>query len=504
MPSSLDLKSGAPNWTTLQDTAVDDTFRLQSFLGADENSASYSAKPLHEPDLNAVIRLYAAPNEEAAQKQIQLWQQAKTFDHPSLIRVLGAGHVTNGQHSLIYVALEPADERLESVLRERPLDANEAGEILKSLSGALQYLHERNLVHGVLSPEQVFAVGDRIKISTENMRAADAPNAALFTHARYLAPESAEANNSVAADTWCLGATVYETLTQEAPNSENTKLLSLPDPLKTIVERLLDPDPQTRGTLAEINTIQKGEAAAPENEQPIVESVLPAKEEEQQESEPEPVKPKMEPIVMPQTRAAELPKTLHPVKASSKPIPLAVYGLGIILVLSALIWLLYPKTSLRKEATAPTQPVTAAQQKIVPPVEEKKQPAVNANPAVPETDQALAKKSPGVRAHDKSTSAPVRSTALAIQNSGIAENGTVWRVIVYTYNRREDAQNKADQINKKHPQLKAEEFTPKDQNGPYLVALGGSSMNRDAAKKFRQTAIQSGMPRDSYVQNYTH
>jgi hypothetical protein len=29
-------------------------------------------------------------------------------------------------------------------------------------------------------------------------------------------------------------------------------------------------------------------------------------------------------------------------------------------------------------------------------------------------------------------------------------------------------------------------------------------MTRDQAKRFRQTALGAGMPRDSYLQNFTH
>ena len=38
---------------------------------------------------------------------------------------------------------------------------------------------------------------------------------------------------------------------------------------------------------------------------------------------------------------------------------------------------------------------------------------------------------------------------------------------------------------------------------PYMVVVGGS-MSRDQAKSFRQIAVNSGMPRDAYLQNFTH
>jgi eukaryotic-like serine/threonine-protein kinase len=515
MASFIDLKSGTPNWTALQNTAVDDAFRLQSFLGADANSASYSAKPLHEPGLNAVIRLYVTPDGETAEKQVALWQQAKAFDHPNLIRVLGAGHVTEDPDSLIYVALEPADERLEGVLRERPLDAAEAEEILKSLAAALGYCHERGLVHGVLSTEQVFAVGEQIKISTENLHPMDT-DALVFTSARYLAPESTESNRMIASDIWCLGATLYESLTQMAPDEAKTKLHGFPEPLKTVIGKALDPDPRMRPALSDIEGLVKGNTAPPEPEKTVATTLeFPAPvaqpESSQPETElfnaPEPPKTRVEPIVMPQARTPEPPKTLYPVKNSALPIPLWAYGLGLVVILLALIWLFSPKSSpASKQNSAPAaKPVPAAQQKVITPSGEVHPPAGNS--AATPAPEIMPKKSPGVRATGKAakTSSPSAApqTQTSAQSNSASPNGNVWRVIVYTYLRREDAQRKADEINEQHSKLKAEVFAPKGDSSPYLITVGGS-MDRDAAKQFRQTAVQSGLPRDSYIQNFNH
>ncbi|MBV9267673.1 MAG: SPOR domain-containing protein [Acidobacteriaceae bacterium] len=78
----------------------------------------------------------------------------------------------------------------------------------------------------------------------------------------------------------------------------------------------------------------------------------------------------------------------------------------------------------------------------------------------------------------------------------------IWRVVAYTYHREADARKKAELINSKHPELKAEAFSP-GASKPYLVVLGGS-MTRDEAAKMRQTARAKGMPWDTYIQNYNH
>ncbi len=82
-----------------------------------------------------------------------------------------------------------------------------------------------------------------------------------------------------------------------------------------------------------------------------------------------------------------------------------------------------------------------------------------------------------------------------------AASGAVWRVVVYTFSKPADAQKRAHTINAKHPRLAAQVFSPNGQTGPYLVTLGGR-MSREDAARWRSRAIGSGMPRDSYIQNY--
>jgi hypothetical protein len=72
---------------------------------------------------------------------------------------------------------------------------------------------------------------------------------------------------------------------------------------------------------------------------------------------------------------------------------------------------------------------------------------------------------------------------------------------VYTYNRREDAEGMAQEINRRHPQLKAAAYTPSG-NAPFLVVLGGAT-DRDSANRMRQLAVRSGMPKDTYTQNFS-
>lgn len=77
---------------------------------------------------------------------------------------------------------------------------------------------------------------------------------------------------------------------------------------------------------------------------------------------------------------------------------------------------------------------------------------------------------------------------------------TQWRVVAYTYNHEDQAQDKVAQIISKHSGLNPEVFAPKG-HAPYLVTVGGG-MNRDDALAFRRKARAEGLPRDTYAQNF--
>lgn len=78
----------------------------------------------------------------------------------------------------------------------------------------------------------------------------------------------------------------------------------------------------------------------------------------------------------------------------------------------------------------------------------------------------------------------------------------MWRVIAFTYRSRDIATKKAEQINNRWPDLRAEVFAPKAPGGYYLVALG-DGMKRDEATRLQRKARSLGLPRDTYVQNYS-
>ena len=100
--------------------------------------------------------------------------------------------------------------------------------------------------------------------------------------------------------------------------------------------------------------------------------------------------------------------------------------------------------------------------------------------------------------------APTRPIPATVQPPASAPHGdAVWRVVAYTYNRYKDAEKKARTINARYPGLHATVFTPKGKDRrPYFVALGGR-MTHAEALNLRHVAQAKGLPRDTFVRNYS-
>jgi hypothetical protein len=78
----------------------------------------------------------------------------------------------------------------------------------------------------------------------------------------------------------------------------------------------------------------------------------------------------------------------------------------------------------------------------------------------------------------------------------------VWRVIAFTYGSHDQAAGKAKQVNGRWPELHATVLAAKDKRGLFLVALGGA-MQKDDATRLQRKARSLGLPKDTYVQNFS-
>ncbi len=227
-------------WKQLEGQLAGGEFRLGECLGGSETSSVFRTE-----SPGVAIKIVLA-GEGEAQLLLERWKLAAGLSHPNLIRLFRMGHGRLNNLEFAFLAMEFAEENLAQVLTERPLTAEEIREMLGPALDALAYIHEQGFVHGRLTPANILASGDQLKLSSDS-----------------LLPIEEERENP-ANDVWSLGLTVIEALTQRREDAPE----NLPEPFLDIARHCLERDPAKRWTVAEIQTRLKGPAGEPDRSGP--------------------------------------------------------------------------------------------------------------------------------------------------------------------------------------------------------------------------------------------
>ncbi len=194
-------------------------FILEQWLGGDESAAFFKTAPAPDGRL-AVVKLVPEASVDG-KAQLDLWHRTRQLRHSNLLELIDCGRADLGGEIVLYAVFESPDDTLASALTQAPLTKQEAREVLDSVLDALRYLHAQGLAIGVLDPDHILAVGERIKLSTDSLREAADPAA------------SAE-------DIRALGLLWTQALMPASPYSAE------------IAPHAADPNSDTRWTLAEI------------------------------------------------------------------------------------------------------------------------------------------------------------------------------------------------------------------------------------------------------------
>jgi hypothetical protein len=441
-------------WNDLEGATLG-RYWLKVCLTSSADDAWYSIRYDTTRDAAVRVRHAAAPDAGA---QLDLWRKATELEHPSLVRMLDAGRAEAEGDEYIYCVCEYPDDFVAGVLAERPLSAAEAREVLDATLSALTYLHERGLVHGAVGSGHIMAFGDTIKLPSDTVR------------------EAGE-GEPVSSDLRAVGVLLHELLTREVPRADaKTDFGYLPEPFRSIVRNTLKPEgerwtitdirahlnPPKPVVVTEANTAPKPEVVA----EPVAAAAVDAPRVETPRPTLPPPRPRTEPPV---DRGFPL-----------KWIPVA--GLAAAAVLGAFV--------LRNPGGEPTPAPATTPAPVSRPAPVNKPvnpPAVTPQPAKPSPLPP-----PNTRADRAGTPDARPSTSAAI-----------WRVIAYTYNGRTNAEKKAKALNEKRAGWRAEVFAPKGDRAPYFVSLGGR-MTLTEAEKVQREARAKGLPRDTFVRNFSN
>jgi TonB family protein len=255
------------DWKQWEGQIVNGTFPLRQYLGGSEHSAVFlTERRVRGESQRAAIKLIPA-NPATAEIQLSRWEAAAKLSHPHLLRLFETGSCQLDKVVLLYVLMEYAEDNLAQVLPHRALTPEEVRDLLGPALDALTYIHGKSLVHSRLKPSNVMAAQDQLKLSSDSLlRSGDASGRA-GPPSVYDAPEFASGNILPASDTWSLGMTLMEALTQRLPACEGIAEPlpeTVPAPFMGIAHCCLRRDPQRRCTVADIAArLQSTAPAAP-------------------------------------------------------------------------------------------------------------------------------------------------------------------------------------------------------------------------------------------------
>ena len=237
---------------------ADGRFPLRKLLGVAQNSAVFLTNVApdrpSDPPLDAAIKLIPE-DPQRSEEQLARWRQAAALAHPGLLKILHSGRCTIDGSPCLYLVTELADEDLGQLLPQRALTSDEARGMLAPVLAALDFLHEKGLVHAGLKPSNIHATGDNVKLSTDRILPAGESSAAWPLAAPFAPPESLL---FPASDIWSLGAALCETLTQRLPERQPSGAMlapSLTAPFDEIVRRALIDDATERISLDEVRAL---------------------------------------------------------------------------------------------------------------------------------------------------------------------------------------------------------------------------------------------------------
>ena len=207
-------------WKKWEGQVVNGEFPLRQYLGGSDHSAVFlTERAGHEPQQVAIKLILA--NAENPELQLSWWELAAKLSHPNLLRLFQRGRCQVEDTELFFAVMEYAEESLAQIIPYRPLTPAEARDTFQPLLDALAYIHAKGFVHGHIKPANIMAVGDQIKLSSDELCGAGESGRVLGTPDIHVAPEIVDGGGmSPASDVWSLGLTLVEALTQRMPISE--------------------------------------------------------------------------------------------------------------------------------------------------------------------------------------------------------------------------------------------------------------------------------------------
>jgi hypothetical protein len=450
-------------WTDYEGVTIDGAFPLKKLLLPEGRSAFFSTTNARGDQ--AFLRLIECHFDE--EEILARWRSVEALGHPNFLKLERYGQLVIDGGTVVYAAFEKVDASLADVLARGRLGIPDTFQLAASLLSALDMLHIHGFVHEHVEARNVFAVGDVVKLRGDCIREA---------------PEDELGVDAKRRDVHDCAVLLLQALTQgKALGSGGSEV---PAPFGQIVRNGLS----GAWGLAEMNAALAAGRPLRSTFAAAVSSIRAAVPQADAAVEAR--------LLVPPKPAPKEPRSAAPGRAETRPGVAAYSAARPRLRAENIVREISLRTSLRMRWAG-----AAALLAVL---------ALLAGWLFAREDRGHGNSAGGAAIASGATPArvaPMRASASAAaaikprpdsdRSAGIRAQ---WRVIVYTYNRREEAQKKSAAITQQHPDLRPEVFTPNGR-APYLVAIGGA-MDKDAAFTLVRQSRSSGLPRDTYAQNY--
>lgn len=235
-------------WDQLKHASQKLGIELRELLFSDPKEAVFradytrGAEGVREVDVRLFLEDGRHPGE-----RVNRFLEAKYFEHSHLLRYWEAGTLQSDERAVTYAVTERAD-----TLTAGSLGAEEGIGFAEHLIAGLGYLHERDLVYCILSPQTVVPVGSDWKLSDfSQLRIADTDTTdevrSLPETCDTCPPEAVEGMISPSWDVWSFGQTLRKVLTGYKAN--------MPDSYRAIFLACLNINPSLRPTLTQLSSL---------------------------------------------------------------------------------------------------------------------------------------------------------------------------------------------------------------------------------------------------------
>ncbi len=244
-------------------------YRIGENLGESPFSFTYKGY-LVGTEVPVVVKIYkrAALNSPLINKLRPKVTKMISLDHPNIARVIDGDY---GWQGFYFVREFVEGESLENLLLREIPEKNAAVEIIKQVLSSLAKAHENDLIHGSISPRNIFVCQEKdVRVTDFILEPAVRINPSLLAQSTafdpaYMSPEQIKGEEvTCASDVYSTGVVFYQLLTGRLPFAHKGRLdlafnhlagevippshldRQIPDYIDDLVMKMLEKEPMQR------------------------------------------------------------------------------------------------------------------------------------------------------------------------------------------------------------------------------------------------------------------